>query len=426
MSVRGLANAVGNDPGYVSRVLRGLKPASPDIARRLDAALGAGGEIIGAAARSAPRPEPEVHVAPELAGYFAQQLAGHYQADRFLGPGRLIPVARDQYALLCDVASSASGPLRSDLWGIAAGYAALLGWLCQDAGQLAESGRWHDAMIERAHRTGDDQLVAFSLHCKAMLLGDVGDGPGVLDLTGAALRDRSRLLPKVQVLLLQQQAHGVALAGRDAPRSLALLDEAASMIGRVDDDMPWGGHVLHPTYIPAQRATVCTRLNLADEALALWGELLPVTPRGRDFGVFLARQAQALVSAGEPDQAAEVAVSAVPLAMQTGSARMRAELGVVRERLAPWRRERAGRTLDAALAGLPRPRGKLWRRETRTSRRKRSAPAWRPCRAGTGTQPASPAPKRSATTTRYGPSRRSGRPRSSLSTGLTSTSGGRR
>jgi hypothetical protein len=354
MSVRGLASAVRNDAGYVSKVLRGLKPAGPDIARRIDEALGAGGEIITAASRPARRQGPEGHVAPELAAYFASQLAGHYQADRFLGPGRLIPVAKDQYALLCDVAGQSSGPLRSDLWGIAAGYAALLGWLCQDAGHLAESGRWHDAMIERAHRTGDEQLVAFSLHCKAMLLGDIGDGRGVLDLTGSALRDRPRLLPKVQVLLLQQQAHGVALAGRDAAASLALLDEAAHLIDRVDDDLPWGGQVLGPTYIDAQRATVCTRLGLAAEALDLWDDVLPKTARGRDFGVFRARQAQALAAACEPDEAAQVAASVIPLAASTGSARMRAELGVVRDRMAPWRRDRPGRALDAALASLPR------------------------------------------------------------------------
>lgn len=354
MSLRALASAVGNDPGYISKVLRGLKPAGPDVARRIDDALGAGGEVIAAAAGQAERRRPEEHVAPELAVYFSAQLAGHYQADRFLGPGRLIPVARDQYALLCDVAGSASGPLRADLWGIAAGYAALLGWLCQDAGHLAESGRWHDAMIERAHRTGDDQLIAFSLHCKAMLLGDVGDGRGVLDLTGAALRNRAGLIPKVQVLLLQQRAHGVALAGRDATASLALLDEAASLVGRVDDDMPWGGQVLGSAYIDAQRATVCTRLGLSAEALALWDQVLPMTARGRDLGVFQARQAQALAAAREPERAAEVAASVIPLAASTGSARMRAELGVVRDAMAPWRRDRPGRELDAALAALPR------------------------------------------------------------------------
>lgn len=213
-------------------------------------------------------------------------------------------------------------------------------------------------MIERAHRTADGQLVAFSLMCKAMLLGDTGDGRGVLDLTGAALRNRAGLLPKVQVLCLQEQAHGLALAGQDAAGSLALLDEAAALVDRVDDDLPWGGHVLAPTYIDAQRATVLTRLGLAAEAIALWAALLPMTPRGRDYGVFRARQAQALAAAGEPEEAAEVAVSVVPLAASTGSARMRAELCVARDRMAPWRRDRPGRALDAAMAQLPRRKGK--------------------------------------------------------------------
>jgi hypothetical protein len=47
-------------------------------------------------------------------------------------------------------------------------------------------------------------------------------------------------------------------------------------------------------------------------------------------------------------------VSVVPLAASTGSARMRAELGVARDRMAPWRSDRPGRALDAALATLPR------------------------------------------------------------------------
>lgn len=358
--MRALATAVHNDPSYISRVIRGIKPAGPDIARRIDEALGAGGDIIAAASRPGPRQAPEEHVAPELADYFASQLASHYQADRYLGPGRLIPVAREQYTLLCDVAASASGTLRAGLWGTAAGFAALLGWLYQDAGSLAESGRWHDVMIERAHRAADDHLIAFSLHCKAMLLADTGDGRGVLDLTGAALRDRSRLAPKVQVLLLQQQAHGHSLTGTpDAARAaFTLLDEAAAITGLADDGRPWGGQVSTPGYLDTQRATICTRLGMAAEALALWNSVIPGVPPGRDLGVFRARQAQALAVAGEPEQAAEAGALAVAFAVPTGSARMRGELAVLREKMAPWRRDRPGRALDAALARLPKQKGK--------------------------------------------------------------------
>jgi DNA-binding transcriptional regulator YdaS (Cro superfamily) len=160
MSLRALARAVHHDPSYISKALRGLKPLGPALARDIDRALEAGGEITAAALRPAPVP-PETPVAPELVDYFRQQLAGHYAADRFLGPGRLIAVAAAQYDLLCDIAGTATPPLRGKLWATAAGFAALLGWLHQDAGDLAESARWHDVMIERAHRSHDPQLVGF-------------------------------------------------------------------------------------------------------------------------------------------------------------------------------------------------------------------------------------------------------------------------
>lgn len=358
MGTRALARAVRHDAGYVSRVINGRKPAGPDIARRIDRALDAGGEIIAAAARPAALPAPEEHVAPELADYFAMQLSQHYTADRFLGPGRLIRTATDQDELLADVAGSAKGRMRAGLWGISAGFAALLGWLHQDAGHIGESARWHDTMIERAHRTADDHLIAFSLHCKAMLLADQGDGHGVLDLTRAGLRDRGRLAPKVQVLLLQQQAHGVALARGDGAECFALLDDAAGLLDLADDGRPWGGQVTAPRYLDVQRATICTRLGLAREALALWDQVIPATSPGRDLGVFLARQAQAYATAREPERAAAVAEQSARLAISTGSARMRAELATVREHMKPWRRERAGRAVDAAIAAIPPRKGR--------------------------------------------------------------------
>lgn len=93
---------------------------------------------------------------------------------------------------------------------------------------MTASVRWHNTMIERAHRAADAHLIAFSLHCKAMLVGGQGDGRGVLDLARSALRNRRRLAPKVQVLLLQQQAHGAALVGGDgaAAECFGLLDDA--------------------------------------------------------------------------------------------------------------------------------------------------------------------------------------------------------
>ena len=54
LSLRALAKAVLQDPSYLSRVLRGIKPCGPRLARDIDDALGAGGEITRAATRSGP------------------------------------------------------------------------------------------------------------------------------------------------------------------------------------------------------------------------------------------------------------------------------------------------------------------------------------------------------------------------------------
>lgn len=361
ISNNALARALHHDPSYVSKALRGIKPCGPALARAIDDALSAGGEVIAAAARSSPATVPlvtEDYVPPELADYFASQLASHYAADRFLGPGRLIPVARAQYDLLCDVADTAAGDVRAQLWSVAAGFAALIGWLYQDAGDLTASARWHDVMIERAHRSHDPQLVGFSLHCKAMLQADMGDGRGVLDLTSAGLSQRG-LIPKARVLLLQQAAHGWSLAGGDgaAGECDRLLGEAAELMDDIADDYPWGA-CQSPHYIEAQRATVATRLGLDREAAGMWDELIPAMPQSsrRDLGVFAARHAQALAGMGEPEHAVAVVQSVVPVAVQSGSARMRAELRTVRARMEPWKGQSPWRELEEALAALPRPR----------------------------------------------------------------------
>ncbi len=365
MSLRALAREASYDVGYLSKVLNGRKPCSPHMAKCLDDALGAEGSITEAAEhdRSARDSrevvsKPDTRVAPELADYFSSQLAGHYVADRFLGPARLIPTSVSQYELLCDLAGDADSALRASLWGLAAGYAAFIGWLHQDAGDLVTAARWMDVMIERSHRSQDLQLVCFALYDKAMLLADMGDARGVLDLTGAALQHGSRLCPKVKVLLLQQAAHGKSLAGTDegAASCDRLLDEAAGLLDTIDDDYPWGGSCLTPRYIDVQRATIYTRLGRTRAALGLWEQIIPgitVSSR-RDLGVFRARHAQALADAGEPDQAVAIVREVAPLVAQTGSARMAAELlSGVRGRMEPWNGTPQGRALAEALSVIP-------------------------------------------------------------------------
>lgn len=379
LSFRALAKLVHYDPGYLSKVANDRKPTSRKLAEILDTALNADGSLLalvpprailhaaeatsGHDAHDAaditaifPTRRRSGPVSPELVGYFRDQLAGHYSADRHLGPIRLIPIAVTQYQMLCEFAETARGHLHHTMWALAAGYAAFIGWLYQDGGDIPRSAHWHNVMLERAHRSLDPQLVGFALHNKAMLHADMGDGPGVLDLARAALVHESALCAKVRILALQQAAHGTSLIGEGGAREECerLLDRAATLTDQVDDPYPWGSAVLTPHYLEVQRATCYVRLDAVEPALTVWGHILSGMPSGaqRDLGVFQARQAQALAAAGQPEQAVEIAARVTALAMETGSTRMRSELHALRTRMRPWAQEQSGVELDALLHGL--------------------------------------------------------------------------
>jgi hypothetical protein len=384
LGLRELARLAPCDSGYLAHMREGRRTPSAKLAERLDEVLDAGGELAAlipprrarrrtrkgkdgaaiarrdalalAGAAGLPR-GLSGPVAPELADYFHDELAGHYTADRYLGPFRLIPTAATRYDLLCDLANATRGALRPRLWSLAAGYAGFLGWLHQDGGDIDRSVYWHDVMLERAHRANDRQLVAFALHNKAMLHADLLDGHGVLDLTRAALAEASGLVPKVRVLALQQTAHGLSLTEDNDARDECdrLLDEAAALVDRIDDAYPWGGACLTPHYIDIQRATCLVRLGRAADALALWEKIMPLLRAAgarRDVGVFLARQAQAYAVHHEPERAVTVAGEVVELANATGSERMRRELSGLQARMRPWAKEPPGRQLQEMLSSM--------------------------------------------------------------------------
>jgi transcriptional regulator with XRE-family HTH domain len=358
ISLRGLAKAVHQDPSYVSRVIRGLKPCGPALARAIDEALQAGGEVIQVASR---RPDPvskrEALVAPEVVGYFRDQLAGHYTADMFLGPRHLIPIVEVQAEQVIQLARSADAVVRQGLLDTGAAFAALLGWLYQDAGDLAASARWRDTTLSLAHRSGDPQLISYALTNKAMLALDQGDGRAVVDYARAALAGGRALSPKARVLAIQHAAHGHAMLG-DRASTDRLLDDASALAVRVDDEHLWGNacrRTLH--YVEVQRATCYGRTGSrqdAADAAGLWDQILDTMPDSarRDNAVFRARQAAALAAVPEPDRAVAAAAQAATAVMPTGSARLVRELKAIPRQASAWTHTRAGRELRTIVASV--------------------------------------------------------------------------
>ena len=150
--------------------------------------------------------------------------------------------------------------------------------------------------------------------------------------------------------------------GRSAPSNLARtpgrhcrvlgLDQAARTLRRVSAEQ-WGTACLrNPQYVEVQRATCYTRLGEARAADRLWSQIIPSAPTAarRDVGVWTARQATAVAKGGEPERAVELSRSAVRIALDTGSARARRELGTVETAMRPWQAEAIGRDLAEVLA----------------------------------------------------------------------------
>ncbi|MEV8455513.1 Twin-arginine translocation pathway signal [Streptomyces sp. NPDC052095] len=291
------------------------------------------------------------HVDPALIDYFQQQLEGHYRADMFLGPHDLIGTVSAQYQLIDKLVRSAKGETRRGLLRAGAAYAALVGWLYQDAGDMDGACFWRGVTQEIAIRSRDPHLVGYSLVNQAQVRTDLGDGHAVVDLCEAALDDADRLVPKVRIMALQQQAHGASLTGERRAVD-QLLDQADSLLPQVDDDLPWGNACRRtPGYLEVQRATCYGRLGLGTEAGRLWSQVLAIVPETarRDRGVYMARQATAAAAAREPDQAVEIARAAATIAVETRSARMRRELVTLERAMRPWQDAPVGRDLAEVL-----------------------------------------------------------------------------
>ncbi|MEU6661282.1 Twin-arginine translocation pathway signal [Streptomyces sp. NPDC046821] len=303
------------------------------------------------AAALVPGPTASQYVDPALIDIYQSQLEGHYRADMFLGPYDLIGPVSEQYQVIDRLTRSATGETRRGMLRLGAAYAALVGWLYQDAGDLQGASFWRGITQEIAMRSRDPHLIGYSLVNQAQVRTDLGDGFAVIDLCEAALEDERSLLPKVRIMAMQQQAHGASLT-RDRSMVDRLIDQAGTLLPRVDDDLPWGNACKRtPGYLEVQRATCYGRLGLGREAGDLWSQVLSVVPETarRDRGVYMARQATAVAGAGDPDQAVDIARNVAEIAVETRSARMRRELGTLQQAMRPWQDAPIGRELVEIL-----------------------------------------------------------------------------
>ncbi|MGH4027150.1 MAG: helix-turn-helix domain-containing protein [Pseudonocardiaceae bacterium] len=257
--------------------------------------------------------------------------------DNLFGPRQVIPVVREQIAIMQHLRSSWRGVDQRELLRVQAQYSELCGWLYQDAGehQLAES--WIDRAFGLSHLAGDQDLTVFLLTCKAHLAGDmrvaadtIGAGENALGMAPP----RSRLA----AIAASRAAYGYALSG-DHVVTERVYDRARELLGTVDDDpdSPYGPW-LDEKWIAISQAQSWTVLRNYHRAAQSFQDTIanyPVLyPRAR--GVCLARTALAHAGDREVEQAATLGLDALPIGVQTGSARILTALAQLDDKLTPW------------------------------------------------------------------------------------------
>ncbi|MGH3931463.1 MAG: helix-turn-helix domain-containing protein [Pseudonocardiaceae bacterium] len=257
--------------------------------------------------------------------------------DRLFGPHRVIPVVREQIAIIQHLRSNWRGADQRELVRVQAQYSEFCGWLYRDAGehQLAES--WTDRALGLSHLAADHDLTVFILARKAGLASDMGISVDAVGMGEQALRmapPNSRLAAYAATFT----GHGYALNGDEVAMEQS-YDRAVELLDTGDVDPhsplgPWFGE----KWISLSRARSLTILGDYQRAAESFRVVIAELPSGsrRGRGVYLARAALAIAGDRQVEHAATLGLDALAIGAETKSARILTELAQLNNALAPW------------------------------------------------------------------------------------------
>ncbi|MEV0269924.1 helix-turn-helix transcriptional regulator [Hamadaea sp. NPDC050747] len=381
-SLRQLAKAAPVDVALLSRIENGRQSASESVARAVDRALGADGELINIQRlEAAQRPRKAVAsdpmrrrtlmtgaVATAFAGLVPPPMAG--ASPGRVGSsdaGRLQTSAVRLYAL--DYQHGGETLWQAALSHVAEGYSMLehglygptvearllkataqvqmcAGWLAFDSGRHDVARSCYTEALALAKQAGDSEVETHALAnlaFQANVLGNPRQGSRLAEAAdrAAALSEGFPRLPIIPQLRL---ALAAALTG-DASASGRALTRARRVLDR-DGDKPtqeWCTF-LTPAELDGLDGTCALELRQSDRAIRLLSDAVAAhgDPYARNRALYRVRLARALLDASEPGEAAASALAALDdLQGSVVSWRVSSELDDVARRLTPHVRDQA-------------------------------------------------------------------------------------
>jgi hypothetical protein len=246
MSLRALAGAVHCDASYLSKALRGLKPCGPKLARDIDEALEAKGEVIQAAAGRGPAKGAGAMEALNVMTWVtATNASDDAIAELARGAGYLAEAhgrmpARKVLREVLGLHRAAHALLRGGRQRLAQTRellridSALLAHACLllgDLGQYEEARSYGTAALLCAQEAGADEGLAWTAMAKTARWQD-----RYAEAAGLAARGfKASGKAPVRAELAYREANAIALFG-DAPRARDALRKAGRACDGLDDD----------------------------------------------------------------------------------------------------------------------------------------------------------------------------------------------
>ncbi|WP_254854234.1 helix-turn-helix domain-containing protein [Nocardia donostiensis] len=273
---------------------------------------------------------------PQLSDALLVTLAGHSARDQISGPHNVIEAARQDLAFIEQrmVDSSDNGRGCHRLQYVAGRFAELLGWLYQDAGDLAAAEHWSRIAREYAERIDDTQFRAYALMRSSNIATDAGNLSDATDFIRAALLGSDRLTPRQRAVLHRQQANVHAVRAKrsgyrsDVTACIDALARAAEAAAEPNDEPDELAGYCSPAYVTMEAAHCWIQLGQPDKALTLLEQRLSdwSTDGRRDLGMGIARLSTAYAGVGSWAEAVEVAGYAATIVADTGSYRTLGQL----------------------------------------------------------------------------------------------------
>lgn len=266
-------------------------------------------------------------------------------------PEVVLPALIAQTHTLRELAEGTGVGNRKSLLTLASRYAEYIGWLVQETGNDRGALWWTDRAVELADAGGDHDLAAYALVRRALVTFYRNDAEQTIQL--AAQAQSSGLPPRIRGLAAQREAQGHALAG-DYTACMRCLDRArvfltqeapgtsGPVIGTTNLSDPVAmvtGWCLHDLGRPQRAAETIDREIAQVPAHA-------ARSRAR-YGV---RRALAHAMAGEIDHSCALAGELLGTTEAVGSATIRADLKRLAQTLARHPRNPSVRKLAPQLA----------------------------------------------------------------------------